>query len=424
MVVVTTTTSPIDIGRGDLVTAKGPIASGTSPLAGMRGVIPGFTLPADFRAAVRSVDANAVDLIAAARAYDLVMLIAISAEGARTDAAGQIAANMIDASRGGRRCENFVSCRRLALTGDDGDYDGLSGAADLLDNGDPSQGEFAVVKYDGTGALRATSELTGQATPPSGRSPEADPHAGPLGDGTLQIGTLLPVDGPDSAAARGALAGARVAVQRINDLGGVVDSAVVLEPDAGGDGSPAAIDQGVTQLIDTHVDAVLGGTTAAITAIALPRLTAAGIVLASPTDTAREWSAADDHGLFFRLAVPDDLEGRMLGRLVIDDGATRVALAVGADSADVELAADVTAAINSAGGKVTTSVPVADTGDMAGVARLLIDSKPQAVVLVTPTAATASLIRVLADQGKGAGTMPTYGTPANMNDDLVRAVGG
>lgn len=428
---LTTTTALTEVGGGgDAATvdptgsADGPIASGASPLNGMRGAAPGIRITEEFRDRVQAVDPTVSDFTGAAEGYDIVMVLAIAAESARSDAPGRVADEVITGTTEGLTCVSFRRCRRLALTNEDYDYDGVSGNIELLANGDPGQAGFAIVEYDGTGALGAVDQVTVQAKPLADRPAGADPVYGPPGDGVLQIGTLLPVMGPDGAAARAALAGAAVAVGELNDGGGVLGSDVVLVPDESGDGGPAATTAAARRLIDQRVDAVIGGTTYAITSVALPPLTDAGIILFSPTDTARALSVAADRGLFFRLSPPTDLEGQVLGNLIANDGYTRVAIAAGTGDDDLELAADVAAAVNATSGTVTATVAVGRDPDGAAIAQQMVDSDPQALVIVTPPAEAATIVRALASKGKGPSTIATYGTAAAMTDELVRLVGG
>ena len=426
---ITTTTAATEFGNGAATidatgNTPGPIASGASPLKGMRGAAPGIRITQDFRNRVRSVDPSVTDFTGAAEGYDIVTVLAIATEAARSDAPGRIAEQVIDTTTGGRTCISFVRCRKLVLTQEDADYDGLSGNIELLGNGDPGQAGFAIVEYTGTGSLKSIDQVTAQAKPLADTPPGPDPVYGPPGDGVLQIGTLLPVLGPDGAAARAALAGAKVAVDEINGIGGVLGDDIVLVPDESGDGSPAATTNAVQRLLDERVDAVSGGTSYGITSVALPPLTTAGVILFSPTDTARALSVAADRGLFFRLSPPTDLEGQVLGSLIANDGYTRVAIAAGTGDDDRELAADVAAAVNAASGTVTATVDVGEDPDGAAVAQQLIDSDPQALVVVTPPAAAATIIRALVVKGKGPSTIATYGTAADMTEELVTLVGG
>ncbi|MEI2652919.1 MAG: ABC transporter substrate-binding protein [Microthrixaceae bacterium] len=326
----TTTTAATEFGEGsDAATIDpgggrtGPITSGSSPLKGMKGAAPGIRITEDFRDRVPAVDGTVDDFTGAAEGYDIVMVLAISAESARSDSPGRIADEVISSTEGGRTCLGYHACREFALDNADCDYDGVSGNIDLLANGDPGEAGFAVVEFTGTGALRAVDQVTAQSRPLADRPAGADPIYGPIGNGVLEIGTLLPVMGPDGAAARAALAGAKVAVDEVNNEGGVLGEPVVLVPDESGDGSSSATTEAVRRLIDRPVDAVIGGTVYGITSVAIPELTDAGIILFSPTDTARALSVADDRGLFFRLSPPTDLEGQVLGNLITNDGYTR-----------------------------------------------------------------------------------------------------
>lgn len=401
-----------------------PAGSGDDTLSGMRGARPGVEVSAGFRRRIAGVDAEVTDFRAAAAGYDAVMLVAVAAEQARSDMPGRIADELVDVSRTGHTCVNFQRCRALALDDRDPDYDGFSGGIDLLDNGDPGEAGYEVVEFDRTGRLRTVDQLVVPASPLAERPAGADPTYGPLGDGKLTIGTLLPVLGPEGATARGALAGVRLAVDDVNDLGGVLGEPLVLLADESGDGSPTATLAAVRRIIDQGADAVVGGTTYAVTSAALGAVTEAGLVMVSPTDTARVLSVAGDRGLFFRVAAPTDLEGRVLGRVITDDGFTNVAIIDGPDDADTELASDITSALNSSSATVAANVPLGgDTSPEEAVQQALA-ANPQAIVLATSPQSTVEVVRALVAAGKGPRELPTYGTAANMTPELAAAVAG
>ncbi|MFN8052741.1 MAG: ABC transporter substrate-binding protein [Acidimicrobiales bacterium] len=413
----TTTTTVVGTGGG-------PVTSGDSPLRGMRGATPGIEVTDDFRQRIAAIDPTVGDFAAAAEGYDSVTVIAIAAEAARSDAPGRIASGIVGVTGVGHTCISFARCRSLVLHNDDADYDGVSGSIEMQANGDPGQAGFAIVGYDGTGALRTDDHVTVQAKPLDGRPVEADPIFGPPGDGVLTIGTLLPVSGPAGASAAGALAGVQLAVRDINDHGGVLGDPMVLIPDESGDGSSTATTDAVQRLLGQQVDAIVGGTTYAVTSVALAPVTDAGVILFSPTDTARALSIAPDHGLFFRVAPPTDLEGQVLGNLVTDDGYTKVAIISGPDDDDIELASDIAGSLNAASASVTTTVTVKAGADLGAAAQQALDSAPQAIVLATPVDVAAGLIKALVIKGKGPATLPTYGTAGNMGPELAAAVGG
>ena len=372
---------------------------------------------------IRRVDPDARELGGAAEAYDATVLLALAAETARSDAPGPIAGALVAVSRQGEACNSFEKCRDLAEELTDIDYDGLSGAVQFLDNGDPGESPFAIVEFDKRGMLDVKDRTTAQASPLVSPPPPPDPTFGRPADGVLRLGTLLPIEGPLPTTARAALAGIRLAVEEINVAGGVLGSPIELLADESGDGSSLSTKTAVPRLIDRQVDAVIGGTTFEIDSVAFAPLTDAGVILFSPTDSFRGLSVVADRGLFFRLAPPDDLEGKVLGTLVVNDGFTSVAIVAPSSGPEFDLASDVTAAINAAGGTVTVSAVLDPTSDVAAASKQVLDSGSQAVVIIAPTPAAGSFLREQVRRGIGPGTLPTFGTVGSMNAELARLLG-
>ena len=402
-------------------TAAGLI-SGTSPLRGMHGVVPGAPITPVFRRDVHAVDPTADARVAAAAAYDAVLITAIAAETVRIDAPGRIASAIVDVTGKGRKCVKFATCRALALRNTDLDYDGVSGAVELFANGDPGEATYRNVTYTANGTLVRSGPITAQGTPPAGgpnSAQVANPIFGPAGDGVLRFGTLLPVQGPRGDVARSALAGVRLGVNELNSNGGVLGVPAQLVADETGDGSGSAVATAVQRLINEHVDAVIGGTDYSITSAALGPVTDAGLILFSPTDAADALSTANTRGLFFRTIAPNSLQGQVIGRLLTDEGYTRVAIATDPTADDQALAGLVGATLFSSGTTITATVT---TGPAAGIDTLLAGD-PQAVVLATGVAQTAAWVRALDAKGKSPKVLPTYGTTTNMTPDLVNAVG-
>lgn len=413
-----TTTNTADAPSGTAATGID-----TTPVKGFRGIRPTATVTDEFRRQVLAVDPTVSDLVAAAQGHDAVVVAALAAETARSDATGRMAVHVVGATVGGRTCLTFLRCRSLALRRLDYDYDGPSGPIDMQPTGDPGKGDFAIVEYDGDGVVRTTDRRAAEAPAFEGRPFEVDPSDGPLGDGVLTIGTVLPVAGPSGAAARGALAGARVAVDEINRTGGVLAEDIVLVPDESGDGSEAATLAAVGRLLDQDVDVVLGGTVASVTAAAFGPVIGAGLLLISPTDTARSTSALADSGRFFRIAPPSDLESQVLGTVIADTGYTRVAIVRSADGDARDSAADVTAALQASAATVTIEVEVVPGGEATAVATAL-GSTPQAILLAAPPETTARLLREMVTAGRTPAEFASFGVPGSLTDDLAVLAAG
>lgn len=407
----TTTTAPLDLGVTD------------SRLAEMRGLRPGAALRESFRDRVIAAEPGARGLSGAAEAYDATMLAAVAAEQARSDGSGRVAADLGSVSQQGEACSTFKRCRELARTTTDLDYEGQSGAIEFLDNGDPGEARFELVSFGSDGTLDAETEIVTRPRPLATLPPPADPTFGRPADGTLRIGTLLPINGPNPEVARAAQAGVRLAIDDINAEGGVLGVPVELLPDETGDGSASATLGAVERLVAQRADVVIGGTDFSIDSIAIGPLVAEGVVLISPSDRNRGLSAIPDRGLFFRTIAPDDVEARSLAELPINDGYLKLALVVASSGAEFEQAADISAEFQALQGEIVVSAVLDPGGDAAGVINQVIGSGAEAVVLALPIAETAAAINAMIARGASPAEFPTYGVAASMNTELVRLTG-
>lgn len=130
---------------------------------------------------------------------------------------------------------------------------------------------------------------------------EPDPNI----DGRLTIGFLLPVNDP--ILGQGLVSAAATAVDRINDAGGVLGQDVVVEIADEGTTDASARD-GIAQLIDADVDAVVGPSSSLVALSTLDDLVSAGLLSCSPTATAIALDGFPDDRLFFRTVPSDSLQ--------------------------------------------------------------------------------------------------------------------
>ena len=84
----------------------------------------------------------------AAEAYDAVILAALAAV-ADGDIGAAIAAGLPDVSVGGVKCGSFAECLSALETGQDIDYDGVSGPLNFTPEGDVSPASYGIYTYDG-----------------------------------------------------------------------------------------------------------------------------------------------------------------------------------------------------------------------------------------------------------------------------------
>jgi ABC-type branched-subunit amino acid transport system substrate-binding protein len=407
--------------------ARGPVTDGTSAVDGMRGVTPGAAVSRDFRDRLHAIAPKLDTLSGAAEGYDAVVIAALAAETAVSDAPDKIAARIVDVTTSGDGCASFAACRQSAGLRRDFDYQGESGQIHLLPDGDPATSPFGIVEFNASGALSVTGSTDGAVRRADRPDPPPVTAAGTAADGAIRIATLLPGFGGTRPSAVAAEAGVRLAVDEINGSVGVLGEPIDLvdDPLASADELPddATVSAAASELISAGVDVVIGGASYDIDRVAVPMLIQAGVVVISPLDTARVLSTIADNGRFFRLAPPTDVIGTVLGHLVTGDGLISVGLATGAGDEDLDLAADVAAAIEDSGGRIVLTSTLSPGIPAETVAQQIVDSGVQAVVVIASTDQAAAIIRAITASIAPDRTIALYGTADNMNEELATLAG-
>ncbi len=125
-------------------------------LDGMKGTAPAGEASEEFL--TRFKDASGLeDTTYAAQAYDCTILMALGAVAAQSDAGADLAAKVVEVSKGGTKCTSFEECAGLLADGEDIDYDGASGSVDFVDAGEPETGTYEVWAIDAEGKVSTVS---------------------------------------------------------------------------------------------------------------------------------------------------------------------------------------------------------------------------------------------------------------------------
>ncbi|KIP52597.1 ABC transporter substrate-binding protein [Leucobacter komagatae] len=158
-----------------------------------------------------------------------------------------------------------------------------------------------------------------------------DGDAGSTGDsardtGPLKIGTLLPQSGTLAHLIYGPQAAVKLAMAEINEAGGVLgqDVELVVEGNEFDPSDPTIINKSIDDIIAASPSFVLGAMGTGNTNAAMPRLSEAGILMGSPSNTGVQLSGINDY--YFRTIASDIIQGKALANLVLQDGHTRVAM--------------------------------------------------------------------------------------------------
>ncbi|HEX2075167.1 MAG TPA: ABC transporter substrate-binding protein, partial [Geodermatophilus sp.] len=142
----------------------------------------------------------------------------------------------------------------------------------------------------------------------------------------LHIGTLLPLTGSLAFLGPPEVAGVQLAVQEINEAGGVLGAPVQLTESDSGDTSTDTANTSVDRLLAANVDAIIGAASSAVSLTVIDKIVAAGVVMFSPANTSDQFTTYNDNGLYFRTAPPDVLQSIPLADLILADGNTTVGI--------------------------------------------------------------------------------------------------
>jgi branched-chain amino acid transport system substrate-binding protein len=151
-------------------------------------------------------------------------------------------------------------------------------------------------------------------------------------DGTLVVGKLLPQSGDLSAIFKSLDTPINMAIQEINDAGGVNGKPVVTKAADDGTSADVASTSLDTLLNSDKVDVILGAASSTTTLGIIDKIKTGQAVQCSGSNTSSELTTADSGGFYLRTAPPDKFQGPALAQLVINDGKSKVAILTRNDS--------------------------------------------------------------------------------------------
>lgn len=234
----------------------------------------------------------------------------------------------------------------------------------------------------------------------------SDSDAGAEGSGeqVLKVASLLPQTGSLEHLIYGPQAALQLALNDINDAGGVLgnDVELVAEGNEHDPTDPTIISNSVDDIIAAEPAFVLGAMGTGNTNAAMPKLTEAGILMGSPSNTGIALAGINEN--YFRTIASDIIQGRALGNLILQDGHSSVAVLTQNNDYGIGLRDNLQATLEEAGAEVTFGAegageefPEAQTHFTSEVTAAL-DTNPDAVALVSYIEANQA-IPELAAQG-------------------------
>jgi ABC-type branched-subunit amino acid transport system substrate-binding protein len=115
-------------------------------LTGTKATLPGAD-PKDFKKRLLATDPKLKDFTYGPESYDATVLSALAAISAKSDDPTTFAPKIIEASKDGTKCTSFADCKKIAESGKDFDYDGVSGPIEMGATGSPTKASIGIFAY-------------------------------------------------------------------------------------------------------------------------------------------------------------------------------------------------------------------------------------------------------------------------------------
>jgi hypothetical protein len=327
---------------GNMMNAIGEMIQQNHPdaITGMKGTMPLTRLSQSFRSRLRQIDPGLVDDTYAGEAYDAVVISALAAQIAGSTDPRAIAAQINGVTVNGEPCDTPAQCLALVKSGRDIRYRGITlQLGGFTDAGEPSASTYGVLRF---GPGNQIAESLTQFVP-AGNPSTATETAAPAGTGAtttnepLKFGALLPRTGGLATGGRPMFAGLQLAVNDINEAGGILGRPVEwLDGDTAT--NPDVAKATAARLIEEGAQVLIGAGASGVSLAVLPVIREAGVVLFSPSNTAARLSTEEDDGLYFRTAPPDGLQAAALADIIVRDGTSKLSIIYRDDAYGVGLA--------------------------------------------------------------------------------------
>jgi branched-chain amino acid transport system substrate-binding protein len=228
-------------------------------------------------------------------------------------------------------------------------------------------------------------------------------------DGEVVFGTLVPQSGDLSNIVQSLQTPVNIAVEEINEAGGVLGKPVtVIEGDDGT--SPTVAQTTYNKLVNTDkVDAIIGPAPSSVAAKLAESIGTDQVPTCSGSTTAANLTGVGD-GYFFRTAPGDSLQGPALAELITSDGKAKVAIVARNDDYGKGFSESLQAALEESGAEVTEVVlynPESNSGYSADVQKA-VDSAPDAVAVIGFNDDGAQILNEMIGQGAGPSDIAIY----------------
>lgn len=247
-----------------------------------------------------------------------------------------------------------------------------------------------------------------------------DNGAAPGEGGEFQLGYVLPETGQLAFLGPPQISGAGLAISEINEAGGVLGSQV--PPMIAGDeaGQDTVAQASADRLIQEGVVGIVGAAASGMSLAIIDRITGAGVMQCSASNTAPTFTDYDDNGFYMRTAPSDALQGPVLAETIVNDGHMSVAIIARADDYGRGLADATAQALENAGASVEMNETYdPNATDFSSVVGQAVSAGADATVIISFDEG-AQVLAGLIEGGLSADTF--YGADGNKSNTIANEV--
>jgi len=375
-------------------------------LEGMKGTTPLTDLSQEFRDRLLAVDPDLGETFNyAGESYDAVVIVALASAMAQSNQATAFGPYVNGVTFGGDKCEDFASCLEIISSGGNPDYDGVTGPLAFADPGEPAVASFGTLQFGPDNkidpSLTEYLVVGDEENAASDEGPAAAAFGSGDGTGVLKFGTLLPLTGSLAFLGPPEVAGVQLAINEINEGGGVLGAPVEVVSGDSGDTSTNIATQTVASHQQAGVNAIIGAASSDVTKTVIDTVTQAGILMFSPANTSDSFTTYADNGLYFRTAPPDLFQGQVLADLITKEGNQSVGILAQNGEYGTGLAQVIADNLDNAGLSDVEQVYYdPNASDFSDVVQQMVDLNPDAIVVIGFDE-SGRIIQVMNEQGIG-----------------------
>lgn len=238
-------------------------------------------------------------------------------------------------------------------------------------------------------AVAAVASLALAACASSGDdedTPTSGAASAPSVEGALKIGTLLPLTGSLAFLGPPEVAGVHLAVNEINEAGGIFGTDVeVIDTDSSDTTQPQITSQSVSSLIADGVGAIVGAASSSVTLNVVDDVAAAEVVMISPANTSTALTGYSP--FYFRVAPPDTVQGNALANVILADGYKNIGVLVFNDDYGTSLRDVIQETIEGEGGTLTYGTEGQEfdpaASNFSSDVQAILATNPEAIALIS-----------------------------------------